>query len=379
MNEPAAGTSRTAGPASPASSPPRLLGKYRVIQPLGEGGMGSVFLAEDTRLGRLAAVKIPQPGRDGDTEALARFYREARSAAALSHPAICPIYDFGESEGTPFLAMAYLRGRLLSQKLAAGALPEREAAGIVRTLAEALAYAHRQGVIHRDLKPQNVMLEEDGRPIILDFGLARQTLTSGETVTQSGVVMGTPAYISPEQAEGRSRAIGPACDIYSLGVMFYEMLTGQRPFQGSAAELLGKHLYKTPSSPQTVRPGVDAQLSELCMKMLAKAAHERPGSMAEIVDCLDRWIVEREAMVSAEDAAGRISWWAPVGLLGSGASLLYYAFWFASPGDDWFTALFNVGPMLLGGLGIALWCVAGWLVWKRLHRGSPRLRRRKGR
>jgi len=183
-------------------------------------------------LDREVALKVPRFAADEDPNLLERFHREAKAAATLQHSNLCPVYDVGEVNGSHYLTMAYIKGRPLAEVVRQGQpLPACEAAVVVRQLALALAYAHRHGVIHRDLKPSNVMINEADEPVIMDFGLARQTATGGERLTKAGQIMGTPAYMSPEQADGDEQAMGPGCDVYSLGVILYELLTGRLPFE----------------------------------------------------------------------------------------------------------------------------------------------------
>lgn len=268
---------------------PQQIGRYRVIRTLGIGGMGAVYLAHDTQLDRQVAIKIPTFQPQGRQAAIERFYREARLAATLRHANLCPVYDVGEFEGTHYLAMAFIEGRPLSDYVRSDTvIPERAAAAIVRDIALGLDHAHRHGVIHRDLKPGNVMIDREQKPIVMDFGLARRAGTNDDTrVTQPGMVVGTPSYMSPEQVEGDTDAIGPAADIYSLGVLLYELLTARLPFEGSVASVLGQIMSRAPLPPSQHRPNVDPRLEAICLKMIAKSVSDRFGSMDEVATVLD--------------------------------------------------------------------------------------------
>ena len=276
---------------SPAALPAGALrspfGRYQVVQKLGQGGMGAVYLAQDTELDRPVALKVPNPELDADPEAMARFRREARAAASFHYPNFCPIYDVGQIDGTSYLAMAYLEGRPLKDHIARDRpMRPRTAARIVRRLALALALAHRRGIVHRDLKPANIMVDPRGTLIIMDFGLARRSGADDAELTRTGAVMGTPAYMSPEQARGDRREIGPATDIYALGVILYELLTGRRPFEGSALMIISQVVFQEPPPPSEHRPGLDPALEANCLKAMAKAIPDRHASMTELADAL---------------------------------------------------------------------------------------------
>ena len=274
---------------------PTSFGRYQILKPLGEGGMGAVFLARDTQLDRLVALKVPklEESATADSEALRRFFREARSSATLSHPNICPIYDIGEFSGTPYITMAYLEGQPLSALVEPGKpMAQRRAAEIVRTLAQAMEEAHARGVIHRDLKPSNVMMMARGDPVIMDFGLALRDESIETHLTKSGALLGTPAYMAPEQIEGGSRAAGSASDIYSLGVILYQLLTSRLPFQGSVMSMLGQILYETPDPPSKHRPDLDHDLEAICLKAIAKQPKDRYATMADLAAALERKLDE---------------------------------------------------------------------------------------
>jgi hypothetical protein len=283
----AGGTGGLTPPAQAGQTLPEQFGRYRLLRQLGKGGMGAVYLAHDTQLDRRVALKVPHFGGEGGL-VLERFQREARAAAAIEHPNICPIFDIGQVNGVHYLTMAYLDGQPLVQVIQSGGpLPPPRATALVRDLARALHEAHRHGVIHRDLKPSNVMIQPSGVPVIMDFGLARRLDHGDEKVTRTGCLLGTPAYMPPEQVSGDVDAMGPGCDIYSLGVILYELLTGRRPFQGPVASILGQILSQPPAPPSTIRPGLDPRLERACLRALAKKPEDRFRSMAEMAEVLD--------------------------------------------------------------------------------------------
>jgi serine/threonine-protein kinase len=270
---------------------PRQFGRYRIQDCLGRGGMGAVFRAHDAQLDRIVALKVPFLGGD-DAATRERFYREARAAAALHHANICPVYDVGELHGVPYLTMAFVDGRSLAKELEAGrSFTPPQAALLVRKLALAMQEAHARGVIHRDLKPANVLLRPDGEPVIMDFGLARRGGDpQTEGLTRQGDVIGTIEYMSPEQFEGDNAAVGPASDVYSLGVVLYELLTGRRPFAGSTASTVAAIVLKPPPRPGELRPGLPARLEEICLKAMAKRPEERYPTMAEFAADLTAYL-----------------------------------------------------------------------------------------
>jgi serine/threonine protein kinase/WD40 repeat protein len=292
-----AGPPSTLTATAPASGLPQdRLGRYELRRSLGSGGMGSVYLAFDTQLQRLVALKVPRFAADADPEARERFYREARAAATLRHPNLCPVYDAGEVGGVHYLTMAYIEGPSLAERVRSGPpLSPAEAAELVRRLAEALAVAHAGGVIHRDLKPSNVLLAADGQPVVTDFGLARRADSSDVRLTHSGAVLGTPAYMSPEQAAGDPERVGPASDVYSLGAMLYELATGRLPFAGGLADVLWQIRSEEPKRPSAVRPDVDPHLEEIIMRAMAKKIEDRYPGMGEFAAALASYLREERA------------------------------------------------------------------------------------
>jgi serine/threonine protein kinase len=262
-------------------------GRYQIIRMLGRGAMGAVYLAYDGQLDRHVAIKTPFFG--GNTETSERFYREARAAAQLRSPNICPIYDVGQHAGIHYMSMAFIDGRSLGEMIKSGEL--RDTTPIARTLrgiASGLQKAHEKGIVHRDLKPDNIMVDADQVPVIMDFGLARQAEDDAGLSTP-GRLLGTPAYMSPEQAAGDHSQAGPSMDIYSLGVVLYEMLTGTIPFKGSIMTVLQQIACSEPPKPSTINPdfGEDSPLERLCLRMMSKAPKDRPAAAQYVVDELD--------------------------------------------------------------------------------------------
>lgn len=280
-------TSPSASSSSKVRIPPPELGRYRIEKQLGQGAMGSVYLARDVQLNRTVALKIPHDLSNVAGNFDERFLREARCAATLNHPNICPVYEVGAQDGFRYLAMGFVDGRPLTDFIKPGRQqPERQIAAAVRKIALAVHEAHQQGIIHRDLKPANVMIDRRKEPIVMDFGLARLVDDELQTkLTQEGMKVGTPSYMSPEQIEGEAE-LGPASDVFSLGIMLYEMLTMQRPFQGSVVSVIGQILHKSPKPIRELRPDVSPQLAAICMKALAKNLDERYASMKEFADDL---------------------------------------------------------------------------------------------
>jgi hypothetical protein len=272
---------------SPPQAPDELgrLGPYRILRVLGAGGMGVVFEAEDPALSRRLAIKAMLPGLAAGKSARERFLREARSAAAIEHDNIVPIYQVGEDRGVPFIAMPFLKGEPLDARLLReGALPPAEVLRIGREVARGLAAAHEKGLIHRDIKPANIWLEgEEGRAKVLDFGLARSG--TDQQLTQTGAVIGTPAYMSPEQAAGKK--LDGRSDLFSLGSVLYRMATGRQPFEGAdTISTLMAVSTEEPTPPSEANPQVPEGLSGLIMDLLEKAPEARPASALEVVAAL---------------------------------------------------------------------------------------------
>jgi class 3 adenylate cyclase/predicted Ser/Thr protein kinase len=298
------------GPLGVSSDFREQIGRYRLLRLLGRGGMGSVYLAHDAQLDRDVALKIPH-FRAEQADLLERFLREARAAGRLHHPNICTVYEVGEADGVHYLCMAYIEGVPLSAQVRDYAhRPPSAAAALVRTLALALEEAHARGVIHRDLKPANIMIDHRGEPVVMDFGLARE-VNNAANQTQAGVVMGTPAYMSPEQARGDAAAVGPGCDIYSLGVVLYELLAGRLPFVGHPLDILTQHQRDEPPRPSSLRPDLDPHIEAICLKALAKEPSRRFLRMADFAQSLSAYLAgsvpAASALLSDSDPLGPVA------------------------------------------------------------------------
>src|ERR687895_1742963 len=248
-------------------------GRYRVLRRLGSGGMANVYLAEDEELGRRIAIKILNERHAADEQFIERFRREAKNAAGLSHPNIVQIYDRGEAEGTYYIAMEYLEGQTLKEMAAhREPLPVGEAIAYARQILAALRFAHRKGIVHRDIKPHNALIDDDGRLKVTDFGIARAGPSS--QMTEAGSIIGTAQYLSPEQARGS--AVDQRSDLYSIGVVLYELLTGTVPFTGDTpVEIAMKHLSDTPRPPSALRTEIPPDLDMVVLRALAKNPDDR--------------------------------------------------------------------------------------------------------
>ena len=306
---------------------PVLGGRYTLLELLGGGGMGRVYLAHDNVLDREVALKVLREQYADDEGFVERFRREAKNAASLNHPSIVQVYDQGRDEGgTYYMAMEYVPGRTLKERIAEGGpLDPGEAAGLGSRVAEALGVAHARGIVHRGIKPENVLLGASDGAKVADFGIARAA--NSETMTETNLALGTTAYMSPEQARGDR--VGPASDLYSLGVVLHEMLTGELPFSGGDPIATAmKHINEPAPHPKEASPAVPEALDALVVKLLAKEPEDRPAGAGELAEDLRR--------VGHGGGAG------PSASLGSRRALLP------------FVALL-LGTVLLGGMAWTLW------------------------
>lgn len=267
----------------------RVFGRYRIESELGRGGMGAVYCAYDSHLHRTVALKVPFFKKGYSEEVVKRFLREARAVARLSHANLCRVFDVGVLDGTLFLTMEFVEGRSLEQLFKSGEpMPEADVVPVIRQVALALQEAHDCGIIHRDLKPANIMLNTKGQPVVMDFGLAREVDREENDLTKDGAFMGTPAYMSPEQIRGRTHEIGPATDIYSLGVVMYRLLTGRRPFEGTFTAIFSAILTENPIAPRDLCGTIDSTVEAICLKAMAKTPSDRYASAAEMATALNQ-------------------------------------------------------------------------------------------
>src|SRR5437764_4813124 len=266
------------------------LGNYELLKEVGRGGQGVVFRARQKSLNRIVALKVISLGQWASKAHLKRFRREAEAAASFDHPSIVPIYEVGEREGSCYFSMKFVEGGQLDEVIRRTPMPIRQAAELIAKVARTVHYAHEHGILHRDIKPGNILLDAKGEPHLTDFGLAR-LVESESSVTQTLDVLGTPSYMAPEQATGNNAAISSATDVYGLGAVLYQLLTGQPPFAGGATYETVKLLLDTePKKPRLLNPKIDRDLSTICLKCLEKDPKRRYSSALALAEDLERWL-----------------------------------------------------------------------------------------
>jgi WD40 repeat protein/tetratricopeptide (TPR) repeat protein/predicted Ser/Thr protein kinase len=289
-------------------NPPAVPG-YEVVGLLGKGGMGVVYKAIQVRLKRLVALKVMRGGGHADREDVERFRSEAEAVARMQHPNIVQIFEVGEHAGCPFFSMEFVDGGNLAGKVADNTVPPPEAARLVETLARAMHSMHRRGIIHRDMKPANVLLTADGVPKICDFGLAKR-LDEVKGQTQTGAIVGTPSYMAPEQALGNPQGVGPLTDVYALGAILYEMLTGRPPFKGATVlETLAQVGVQDPVPPARLNLQVPRDLDTICLKCLEKSPARRYADAQALADDLGRFLAGQPILARPVGTAGRLTRW----------------------------------------------------------------------
>ena len=284
----------------------RYFGDYELLEEIARGGMGVVFKARQINLNRIVALKMILAGQFAGQEDVQRFYTEAEAAAQLDHPGIVPIFEIGEQDGQHYFSMGYIEGESLAQRIADRPLPPREAAELMQKVCDAISYAHDRNVIHRDLKPANILLDPSGQPKVTDFGLAKKT-EADSGLTGTGQILGTPAYMPPEQAAGQVDGVGRPADVYSLGAVLYCLLTGQPPFQAaSPMDTLLQVLEKEPTAPRQINATVPVDLETICLKCLEKEASRRYESAAALSADLGRYLADEPIEARPSSAAYKL-------------------------------------------------------------------------
>lgn len=272
---------------------PREFGEYELLEEIAIGGMGVIYKAKHLGLGRIVALKMIKAGELARREDVRRFKTEAEAAARLRHPNIVTIHDIGEEDGLPYFSMSYVGGPNLSQLVRMQPLSSKRAATLLRKIAMAVQHAHDEGLLHRDLKPGNILIDPNDEPQVTDFGLAR-AIHSDSSLTRSGAILGSPSYMAPEQAEGRVKDVSVRTDVYALGAVLYEMVTGRPPFQGeSAMHTMRLVCQASPAAPRLLNPDVPRDLETVCMRCLEKQPSRRYASAREVADEMEAFLAGR--------------------------------------------------------------------------------------
>src|SRR5437588_9093463 len=312
------------------------LGDYELLDEVGRGGQGVVFRARQKSLNRTVALKVISLGQWASKAHLKRFRLEAKAAARLEHPGIVPIYEVGERDGSCYFSMKFVEGGQLDEVVRRAPMSIRQAVELIVKFARTVHYAHEHGILHRDIKPGNILLDAKGEPHLTDFGLARLVETES-SVTHTLEVMGTPSYMAPEQAVGNNAAVGSATDVYGLGAVFYQLLTGHPPFAGGTSYETIKLLLDTePRQPRLLNPKIDRDLSTICLKCLEKDPNRRYSSALALAEDLERWLKHEPILARHTGIFAR--------------------------GRKWVRR--NPTSALLAASLIALAATAGWIVWK---------------
>lgn len=355
---------------------PCRIGDYELQEELGRGGMGVVYKALHVSLNRIVALKMLLRGRFASADDQARFRAEAEAIAQLDHPNIVPVYQVGQLEGHVYFSMKYVQGRTLQQLLSDGPLDPDEAARILSLVARAVDFAHRRGVLHRDLKPSNVLIDDEGQPHVNDFGLAKQ-ISARESLTRSGAVIGTPAYMSPEQAAGRRGQVGPASDVYALGAILYHAITGEPPFKGSSAvDVVLRVREEEAPLARTVNPSANRDLEMVATRCLQKPADLRYQTAGALSDDLDAWLADepvsartgRMSQISAlvfretHHIAVLENW----GLLWMWHSFVLLVVCLLTNALQWYGVESRLAFFLLWTAGLGAWALVFWVMRQRM-------------
>ncbi len=355
---------------------PYQLGDYELLEEVGRGGMGVVYRAQQTSLNRVVAIKMIEENRPSSSENRQRFLAEAEASARLEHPGIVTVYEVNEFEGHPYFSMQLVNGKTLAERLQQGPLSQRESARIMAEVCRAIAFAHEHGVLHRDLKPSNILLDRLQRPLVSDFGLAKFT-GSGDDLTRSGAVIGTPSYMSPEQASGRSSLVGPASDIYSLGSVLYHLLTGRPPFLAeSPMELVLKILEDEPPPPRLLEPRIDRDLEMIVTRSIQKPPDLRYATATEMAEDLESFL--RDEPVRAR--GGKLSqvaarWFREThhavvlenwGLLWMWHSLVLLIVCLATQEMQWNGVTNRFSYAAIWVIGLGAWAIVFWVLRRRM-------------
>ncbi len=371
---------------------PRIFGEYRLTSIVGKGGMGVVYKARHLSLGRTVALKVMRKGTESNPSDLARFQSETMAIAKLSHPNLVPLFEAGQHDGQPYLCMPLIEGETLAQRLTRGPLKPRESAKILLDVASAILHAHQMGVVHRDLKPSNILLDQTGKPLVTDFGLAKSHQAGNDSsspgsgpessITNTGAILGTPAYMAPEQAFRFFGEVGPHSDIYSLGVILYEMLTGRPPFR--AATPMGTLLLildQEPVTPRLLNRQVDPDLEMVCLKALQKEPNLRYQNLKILVSDLNEWLlgnpvsIRKTGIGGLTEMAGRLfrethhagvlENWGKLWMVHSGMVLLICIL-------TWEIRIYGItNPLIYLMLWTVGWIVWGSILWRLRTRGGP--------
>ena len=355
---------------------PYQIGDYQLLEVTGRGGMGVVYKAHQISLNRIVAVKMIGENRASSFENRQRFFAEVEANARLDHPGIVPVYEVGEYQQRPFFSMQLVEGGTLADQLRSGPLPQREAARMLRDVARAIGFAHQRGVLHRDIKPSNIMVDKDGTLRVTDFGLAKFS-DAGESLTRTGAIVGTPTYMSPEQASGRSNVVGVRSDVYSLGTVLYHALTGRPPYVAdSPMQLAMQVLEQEPPAPRLLRPRIDRDLEMIVLRAIQKPPDLRYSTADEFADDLECFLRDEPVLARSGKLGQVVARWfrethhAPIlenwGLLWMWHSLVLLVVCLSTELMSWAGVTSRLSYSGLWVLGLGTWAAVFWWLRRRM-------------